>query len=269
VRETPLVGQISCASFARRQTRGGPDAAPKPLREKSKFANGFNAESAVQPFGQKYFCLRKSEFMHILALSRLDARGVTRRHEREAGCDGRKRARDERRGCGRRNRVVLAPLGWCQVLRDDPQGDGDSEVMDTGESAKISVNTIARGRPDDPVEPVVDLLVWLFSFHARLRVRPASGLPCALRLSRDDDFASPGRDHAAGRRMRVSQRHCEGKRSLPDEAREPSVDGSSLAILAMTAELATFVMPRPPGDWRRSLLPPDHRSVTPIAMMRP
>ena len=32
--------------------------------------------------------------------------------KREAGCDGRERARDERRGCGRRNRMVLAPLGW-------------------------------------------------------------------------------------------------------------------------------------------------------------
>jgi hypothetical protein len=28
---------------------------------------------------------------------------------------------------------------------DDPATDGDSEVMDTGESAPISVNTIAQG----------------------------------------------------------------------------------------------------------------------------
>ena len=32
-------------------------------------------------------------------------------------------------------RVVLAPLGWCQVLQDVLQDDGDYEVMDTGESA--------------------------------------------------------------------------------------------------------------------------------------
>jgi len=42
---------------------------------------------------------------------------------------------DVRCGSVRQKRVVLAPLGWCQVLQDVLQDDGDYEVMDTGESA--------------------------------------------------------------------------------------------------------------------------------------
>ena len=77
-----------------------------------------------------------------------DLRGVRVVTDVEAGCDGRGghcgramsiRLRQNvggtgtkpverflRKACrGLRRRVVLAPLGWCQVLRDDPQGDGD------------------------------------------------------------------------------------------------------------------------------------------------
>jgi hypothetical protein len=40
---------------------------------------------AVQSLAQKYFCFRKSEIMPMLRPSRLDARGVTRRHETRGG----------------------------------------------------------------------------------------------------------------------------------------------------------------------------------------
>ena len=48
---------------------------------------------------------------------------------------------DERCRCGRRSRVVLAPLGWRKVGDDalHRADDGDSDVMDTGESAKETV----------------------------------------------------------------------------------------------------------------------------------
>lgn len=44
--------------------------------------------------------------------------GRTRRHERwDAECDGRGGVVDERRQYGRQSRVVLTPLGWCQLCR--------------------------------------------------------------------------------------------------------------------------------------------------------
>jgi hypothetical protein len=51
----------------------------------------------------------------------------------------------------------------------------------TEESAKETVNTIAQGMPGESGGPVVTMLVWfLFLPHARLRVRRAPGIPCAL-----------------------------------------------------------------------------------------
>jgi hypothetical protein len=41
-----------------------------------------------------------------------------------------------RKACrGLRRRVVLAPLGWCQVLRETRKTTVTNKVMDTGESA--------------------------------------------------------------------------------------------------------------------------------------
>src|SRR5262245_3118766 len=53
------------------QSRGAPETPQNHLREKSKFASRFNDESVVQSLPQKYFCLRKSEIMHIYRPSRL------------------------------------------------------------------------------------------------------------------------------------------------------------------------------------------------------
>ena len=39
------------------------------------------------------------------------------------------------------------PWAGAKFAGDEPENDGDYEVTDTGESAKISVNTVARGRP--------------------------------------------------------------------------------------------------------------------------
>src|SRR3954447_17189703 len=50
----------------------------------------------------------------------------------------------------------------------------------TGESAKETVKTIARGMPGDPGVTVVTMLVCFFILHARLRAHCAPGIPCAL-----------------------------------------------------------------------------------------
>jgi hypothetical protein len=56
-------------------------------------------------------------------------------------------ATDERGRCGRRNRVVLTPRCWRQVVWSYPRGDGDNKAGHRGERA-ISRKTIAQGRPD-------------------------------------------------------------------------------------------------------------------------
>src|SRR3954453_2859848 len=63
---------------------------------------------------------------------------------------------------GRRSRVVLAPRPWRQACEVKLAGDGGNKRRFTGESTKEPVKTIARGRPDRPVEPVVTMLVCFF-----------------------------------------------------------------------------------------------------------
>jgi len=69
--------------------------------------------------------------------------------------------------------------GLALSLAGDLRGDGDYEVTDTGESTKISVNTIAQGRPDVSVEPVVNNSCASYTAHeaagaasARSSLRP-------------------------------------------------------------------------------------------------
>jgi hypothetical protein len=52
---------------------------------------------------------------------------------------------------GRRNRVVLSPRRWCQVLekRKLLRGDGGQKARSTGESAVYAVKTIAWEMPGD------------------------------------------------------------------------------------------------------------------------
>jgi hypothetical protein len=66
---------------------------------------------------------------------------------------------------GRRRRVVLAPLGWCQVLQETCKATVTNKVMDTGESTTNAVNTIAQGRPVAPVEPVVTNSCAFYTAH--------------------------------------------------------------------------------------------------------
>jgi hypothetical protein len=70
-----------------------------------------------------------------------------------AGCGGRVGAPDERSRYGRQSRVVLAPRRWCQArerLTKHSRVTGARQPGPRGERG-ISRNTIAQGRPVDPV----------------------------------------------------------------------------------------------------------------------
>src|ERR1700680_2937236 len=91
------------------------------------------------------------------------------------------RAADERAQCGRRSRVVLTPRCWRQVREKQAScGRRWQQSPVTGESTKETVKTIARGKPDDPVEPVVSNSCAFFTAQeaagaigARLSPRPS------------------------------------------------------------------------------------------------
>jgi hypothetical protein len=119
---------------------------------------------------------------------------------RGAGCDGRVCPPDERGAGGRRNRVVLAPRRWCQVLRAIREATEARKPGTPGRS-RISRTTIAQGRLDCFGCPVVACVRKVhFLCTQGSRVRPASGLPCALRLFEGETQAKLGQNPAA--RMR-------------------------------------------------------------------
>jgi hypothetical protein len=102
-------------------------------------------------------------------------------------------------------------MRWPQQRRQTSDADADGEVVwfwrpDAGvkflgsqcfsgmtgarkpgprEEHEANRNTIVQGMPDCFGLPVVTLLVCFFISHARLRVRRASGIPCALCCRRE------------------------------------------------------------------------------------
>jgi hypothetical protein len=56
---------------------------------------------------------------------------------------------DERRGRGRRSRVVLTPRRWRQVLRKPPQGDGDKKARSPGRARSRPLKPLCAGMPGD------------------------------------------------------------------------------------------------------------------------
>ena len=75
---------------------------------------------------------------------------------------------------------------------------------------EISRNTIAQGMPVSSGCPVVTTLARFFVLRARLRVRLAPGIPCALLSSRADAMAQPGQ---------IMPRECESVSPLSVEPR--------------------------------------------------
>jgi hypothetical protein len=83
-----------------------------------------------------------------------------------AGCDGRNGSLDVAMSMRTAKACGPGTPGLVPSLRDKSlAGDGDYKVTDTGESAQISVKTVAQGRPDCFGVPVVNLLVCSL-FHS-------------------------------------------------------------------------------------------------------
>jgi hypothetical protein len=98
-----------------------------------------------------------------------------------AGCDGRSSAADECCCFGRRNRVVLTPRRWRQVLLRRFSGATVAIKPGTPGRSRISRNTIVQGMPDCSANPRF-LTRVLSTLHTRPRVRKTPGIPCALLL---------------------------------------------------------------------------------------
>jgi hypothetical protein len=79
---------------------------------------------------------------------------------------------------GRRSRVVPMPRRWHQVGGESCKRRWQTS-RSPGRARRKPLKPFARGKPDDPVEPVVDYLVCFFCARAR-GCGWASGFPCAL-----------------------------------------------------------------------------------------
>jgi hypothetical protein len=117
--------------------------------------------------------------MILLFASRYALRGGRVVTNVEAGCGGRVGLPGERGRYGRQSRVVLAPRRWCQASRYDAR-----EAMgQQGRFPKSAEDTVkpSRGMPVDRLNPVATAASL---FAGAPWVRPSSGIPCALLLSR-------------------------------------------------------------------------------------
>ena len=111
-------GQISAQFFGMLLRKLPPMSAKSPAR-KIKIRKPFQTDLPCPVPRAKKFRFPSSSIRWFVAPSRLRHEGrIAIVTTREAGCDGRNSARDERGLCGRRSRVVLAPLGWRQVGDD-------------------------------------------------------------------------------------------------------------------------------------------------------
>jgi hypothetical protein len=116
-----------------------------------------------------------------------------------AGCDGRGHA--ARRAAGQRTVKPCGPdpptLGSSRSRSIDRRR-GLTSPVPRGEHG-VSRKAIAQGVPDCSALPVVTTLVCFFHMQARLRVRPAPGIPCALCFPEGHDDASPRARSCRGR----------------------------------------------------------------------
>jgi len=98
---------------------------------------------------------------------------------------------DVRCGHGRPSRVVLIPRRWNQARGRFHGRRGLTSPVPRGER-EAAVKTIAQGRPVVVAEPVVACVRKVhFLCTQGSRVRPASGLPCALSCSRTRCLQDP------------------------------------------------------------------------------
>jgi hypothetical protein len=181
-------------------------------------------ESLSSPF-EKNISLPFFKIMIIVMPSRPGKRGervVTNvgRDAMDAGCVARRAARTRTaKSCG-----PGAP-GLALSLAGDLRGDGDYEVTDTGESTKISVNTIAQGRPDVSVEPVVNNSCASYTAHE------AAGAASARSSLRPLLFEGRGSHKTSDMSCRGNAKLCPGpslraQRSTPEPRVRPWIASS-------------------------------------------
>jgi hypothetical protein len=134
------------------------------------------------------------------------------------------RRQDERRGSGRRSRVVLTSRRWRQVLEKLAllRDDGDKKARSPGRARNKPLNHRA-GNAGMFGEPVVTNSCAFFTLRTRLRVRLAPGIPCALHDGRDDRFAITRRRLLRGK-VKVRLRRLLLRR--PGERRDPRVSAA-------------------------------------------
>ena len=99
---------------------------------------------------------------------------------------------DERRGRGRRSRVVLTPRRWRQVLAKlrFSASDGDKKARSPGRVTKETVKPLRRECRARSGEPVVTTSCI---FCTKPWVHRAPGIPCALYSFGANEFAKLGR----------------------------------------------------------------------------
>jgi hypothetical protein len=124
------------------------------------------------------------------------------------------RLRDWQRARGRPSRVVLAPRRWCQVCGTTVPQAMVAKKPGTPGRARSNRNTIAQGMPVCFRRTCGEYARMLcFYLHARLRVRLASGIPCALLIEGARILAKPrARGAARSRRCVFSPPHSAQER---------------------------------------------------------
>ena len=110
--------------------------------------------SRVKPRNQKYFAFVVRQITGLNPSVSPDKRGVAHVTKRAVGCDGRGCADDERHGCVRRSRVVLAPRRWRQVRENKFSLMTVTRKPDHRGELDISRKTVAQGKPDASAGPV-------------------------------------------------------------------------------------------------------------------
>ena len=136
------------------------------MRAKTDLSNRIKLILPVQSHRQKYFLSRLTQITSIIRAIPSHMRGVSRSSrtlERDAVDAG--GAFDERRGRGRRSRVVLTPRRWRQVggsamsalsgpTRGISAGDGGNKARSPGRARRKPLKPLRAGMPGESGGPV-------------------------------------------------------------------------------------------------------------------
>ena len=114
--------------------------------------------------------------------------------------------------------MVLTPRRRRQVCGDNSAGDGDKKARSPGRARRKPLKPLRRECRVNLAGPAVTMLVCFFISHARLWVRLAPGIPCALCFRGAMADARPGRESVAGMRncIQPTSPGLTGRSSIPE-----------------------------------------------------